>query len=93
MLAFGLERGPDARSGGVLSVPVLQIGQNGLEIGDVDIAAAEIAEIVAMRLFLDIADAVAGVLDSTEFLPCDSLENILLADSRAREKVHEMFGC
>ena len=43
--------------------------------------------------FLDIADAVAGVLDSTEFLPCDSLENILLADSRAREKVHEMFGC
>ena len=43
--------------------------------------------------FLDIADAVSGVLDSTEFLPCDSLENILLADSRAREKVHEMFGC
>ena len=43
--------------------------------------------------FLDIADAVAGVLDSTEFSPCDSLENILLADSRAREKVHEMFGC
>lgn len=43
--------------------------------------------------FLDIADAVAGVLDLTEFLPCDSLENILLADSRAREKVHEMFGC
>lgn len=43
--------------------------------------------------FLNIADAVSGVLDSTEFLPCDSLENILLADSRAREKVHEMFGC
>ena len=43
--------------------------------------------------FLDIADAVSGVLDSTEFSPCDSLENILLADSRAREKVHEMFGC
>ncbi len=43
--------------------------------------------------FLDIADAVAGVLDSTEFSPCGSLENILLADSRAREKVHEMFGC
>ena len=43
--------------------------------------------------FLDIADAVSGVLDSTEFLPCDSLENILLADSRAREKVHEMYGC
>ncbi len=43
--------------------------------------------------FLDIADAVSRVLDSTEFLPCDSLENILLADSRAREKVHEMFGC
>ena len=43
--------------------------------------------------FLDIADAVAGVLDSTEFSPCDSLENILFADSRAREKVHEMFGC
>lgn len=43
--------------------------------------------------FLDIADAVAGVLDSTKFSPCDSLENILLADSRAREKVHEMFGC
>ena len=43
--------------------------------------------------FLDIADAVAGVLDSTEFSPCDSLENILLADSRAREKVHEMFCC
>ena len=43
--------------------------------------------------FLDIADAVAGVLGSTEFSPCDSLENILLADSRAREKVHEMFGC
>ena len=42
--------------------------------------------------FLDIADAVAGVLDSTEFSPCDSLENILFADSRAREKVHEMFG-
>ena len=38
-------------------------------------------------------DAGSGVLDSTEFLPCDSLENILLADSRAREKVHEMFGC
>ena len=43
--------------------------------------------------FLDIADAVSGVLDSTEISPCDSLENILLADSRAREKVHEMFGC
>lgn len=43
--------------------------------------------------FLDIADAVAGVLDSTEFSPCDNLENILFADSRAREKVHEMFGC
>lgn len=43
--------------------------------------------------FLDIADAVSGVLDSTEFSPCNSLENILLADSRAREKVHEMFGC
>lgn len=36
--------------------------------------------------FLDIADTVSGVLDSTEFSPCDSLENILLADSRAREK-------
>lgn len=43
--------------------------------------------------FLDIADAVSAVLDSTEFSPCDSLDNILLADSRARQKVVEMFGC
>ena len=63
-------------------------------------ASANGANEAANKLFrdgkiklLDIADAVAGVLDSTEFSPCDSLENILLADSRAREKVHEMFGC
>lgn len=42
--------------------------------------------------FLDIADAVRGVLESTEFSPCDSLDNILLADSAAREKVYGRFG-
>ena len=42
--------------------------------------------------FLDIADAVRGVLESTDFSPCDSLDNILLADSAAREKVYGRFG-
>ncbi|MGN0544109.1 MAG: 1-deoxy-D-xylulose-5-phosphate reductoisomerase [Acutalibacteraceae bacterium] len=42
--------------------------------------------------FLDIADAVRGVLESTEFSPCDSLDNILFADSAAREKVYGRFG-
>ena len=39
---------------------ILQVGQHCGEVGDIDVAAADVAQVVAVRLFLDVADAVFG---------------------------------
>src|SRR3954468_4522834 len=43
---------------GVLPAPILEVRKHGGELGDIHIAAADVAQIVAVRLFLDVADAV-----------------------------------
>src|SRR4051794_18828609 len=49
---------PTDQSCGVLLSPVLEIREHGGEVGDIDIAAADVAQIVVVRAFLDVADAV-----------------------------------
>src|SRR4051812_49463653 len=42
----------------VLLAPFVQEGEAGREVDDIDVAPAEVAQVVAVRLLLDVADAI-----------------------------------
>src|SRR5262249_43537307 len=54
------ERAFSVLRSGVRLAPLLEIGEHRGEVGDVDIAPRDVAQVVAVRLLLDVADAVLG---------------------------------